>query len=266
MKIRNLEQRMRIENVSRRDMLKGIVSAGGLVVAAQVFPRIAFADGGSVNAYKTGADGMPGGTVWDPHVFVSIAPDGTVTIVTHRSEMGTGSRTSLPMVVADEMEADWAKVKIIQAPGDEQRYGNQDTDGSRSIRHFVQPMRACGAATRAMLEKAAALAWGCSDTEVRAQNHKVIHIPSGKSLGFGELAVAAAALPTPKANTLTLKDPSQFRYIGKGKVQIIDLRNITMGKAIYAQDVRIDGMKYAVIARPPVVLGKAVKFDADAAM
>lgn len=261
--IRNLEKRMRIENVSRRNMLKGIVSAGGLVVAAQIFPRGAFAE---ENAYNTGAGGMPGGTVWDPHVFVSIAPDGTVTIVTHRSEMGTGSRTSLPMVVADEMEADWAKVKIVQAPGDETKYGNQDTDGSRSIRHFVQPMRACGAATRAMLEKAAALAWACPDTEVRAQNHKVIHVPSGKSLGYGELAAAAAKLPTPKANTITLKDPSQFRYIGKGKVQITDMRDITMGKATYAQDIRVDGMKYAVIARPPVVLGKAVKYDADAAM
>ena len=136
-----------IENVSRRDFLKGVVAGGGLIVAAQVVPGTALADGGSVNAYKTGADGMPGGTVWDPHVFVSIAPDGTVTIVTHRSEMGTGSRTSLPMVVADEMEADWSKVKIVQAPGNEQKYGNQDTDGSRSIRHFIQPMRACGAAT-----------------------------------------------------------------------------------------------------------------------
>ena len=105
---------------------------------------------------------MPGGTVYDPHVFVSIAPDGTVTIVTHRSEMGTGSRTSLPMVVADEMEADWSRVKIVQAPGNEQKYGNQDTDGSRSIRHFIQPMRACGAATRQMLEHAAAITWGVS--------------------------------------------------------------------------------------------------------
>jgi isoquinoline 1-oxidoreductase beta subunit len=266
MNVRNLEKRMHIENVSRRNLLKGIVSAGGLVLAAQVLPRDALADGGSVNAYKTGADGMPGGTVWDPHVFVSIAPDGTVTIVTHRSEMGTGSRTSLPMVVADEMEADWSRVRIVQAPGDEQKYGNQDTDGSRSIRHFVQPMRACGAAARQMLERAAALAWACSDTDVRAENHKVVHIPSGKTLGYGELAAAAAALPTPRANTLQLKDPSQFRYIGKGEVQIIDMRDITMGKAVYAQDVRVPGMKYAVIARPPVVLGKAVKWDAAAAM
>ncbi|MEO8037714.1 MAG: molybdopterin cofactor-binding domain-containing protein, partial [Betaproteobacteria bacterium] len=218
------------------------------------------------NQYNTGAGGMPGGVVWDPHVFVAIAPDGTVTIVTHRSEMGTGSRTSLPMVVADEMDADWSKVKIIQAPGNEEKYGNQDTDGSRSIRHFIQPMRACGAATRRMLEQAAALTWSCPDTDVRAENHKVVHIPSGKSLGYGELAAAASALPTPKASDITLKDPSQFRYIGKGQVQITDLRDITTGKAKYAQDIHIDGLKYAVVARPPVVLGKAVKFDTAAAM
>ena len=255
-----------IVNVSRRNLLKGIVSAGGLVLAAQFVPRSALADGGSVNAYKTGAEGMPGGTVWDPHVFVSIAPDGTVSIVTHRSEMGTGSRTSLPMVVADEMEADWSRVKIVQAPGNEQKYGNQDTDGSRSIRHFVQPMRACGAAARQMLEHAAALTWGVSDTECKAQMHKVVHVPTGKSLGFGELAAAASALKTPSANSLTLKDPSEFRYIGKGNVQITDLFDITTGKAMYAQDIHVPGMMFAVIERPPVVLGKAVSWDANAAM
>jgi isoquinoline 1-oxidoreductase subunit beta len=255
-----------IKNVSRRNVLKGIVATGGLVLGAQFLPRHALADGGSVNAYDTGAGGMPGGTVWDPNVFVSIASDGTVTIVTHRSEMGTGSRTSLPMVVADEMEADWARVKIIQAPGDEQKYGNQDTDGSRSIRHFVQPMRACGAAARQMLERAAALQWGVSDVDCRAQNHKVVHVPSGRSVGFGELAATAAKLPVPPARTLTLKDPSQFRYIGKGEVQITDLFDITTGRAMYAQDMSVPGMKFAVVARPPVLGGKAKSYDAAAAM
>ena len=263
MKIEKFENQALIQNVSRRNVLKGIVSAGGLVMAAQFLPREAMAD---ENQYNTGAGGMPGGVVWDPHVYVSIDASGTVTIVTHRSEMGTGSRTSLPMVVADEMEADWSRVKIIQAPGDEQKYGNQDTDGSRSIRHFVQPMRLCGAATRQMLEHAAAIKWGVSDSDVRAQNHKVVHIPSGKSLGFGELAAAAAALPTPSMKSVTLKNPSQFRYIGKGNIQITDMLNIVTGKAMYAQDISIPGMKYAVIARPPVVLGRATSYDSDAAM
>lgn len=255
-----------IKNVSRRDVLKGIVSGGGFVVAAQFLPSMALADGGHVNQYKTGADGMPGGVVWNPQVFVSIAKDGTVTIVSHRSEMGTGSRTSLPMVVADEMDADWSKVKIVQAEGDEPKYGNQDTDGSRSVRHFIQPMRWCGAATRAMLEQAGATHFACSMMDVRAENHKVVHIPSGKSVGYGELADIAATMKVPSLKQITLKDPKDFRYIGKGNVAIYDMRDITTGKAVYAQDCRVDGMKYAVVARPPVVGGKAVKWDEAAAM
>ena len=252
-----------LENVSRRDVLKGVVTTGGFVLAAQFIPGIA---GAEENAYNTGAGGMPGGVVSDPHVYVAIAADGTVTIVSHRSEMGTGSRTSLPMVVADEMEADWSKVKIVQAPGDEPKYGNQDTDGSRSMRHFIQPMRTCGAATRLMLERAAALTWNCPDTEVRAEMHKVKHLPSGKTLGYGELAAAAAAQKTPRAGDIALKNASQFRYIGKGNVPIYDLHDITTGNTTYGQDVKVPGMKFAVVARPPVVGGEVVSFDEAAAM
>lgn len=250
-----------IKNVSRRNMLKGMVGTGGLVLAAQFVPSSLMAA-----EYKTGAGGMPGGVVWDPHVFVSIASDGTVTIVTHRSEMGTGSRTSLPMAVADEMEADWSRVKIVQAEGNEQKYGNQDTDGSRSIRHFIQPMRTCGAAARQMLEQAAAVTWGVSSTECHAQNHEVIHTPTGRKVGYGELAAVAAKLKTPNARDIELKDPADFRYIGKGEVQITDLRDITMGKAMYGQDIHVPGMKYAVVARPPVVLGTVKTYDEAAAM
>ena len=207
MNFEKFAQHAQVENVSRRNLLKGIVAGGGLVLAAPLFPRAAMADGGSVNAYKTGADGMPGGTVYDPKVYVSIATDGTVTIVTHRSEMGTGSRTSLPMIVADEMEADWSRVKIVQAPGDEQKYGNQDTDGSRSMRHFIQPMRECGAAMRQMLETAAAAKWGVDVSLCRAKSHHVVQLDAAKKetgtkLGFGELAEAAMALPVPPRATL----------------------------------------------------------------
>src|SRR5689334_17751775 len=124
---------MQIENVSRRAFLAGTAAVGGLVLAARILPAVA------QDAPKYGADGMPHGTVNDPRVFVSIADDGTVTIVCHRSEMGQGVRTGIPLIVADELEADWARVKIAQAPGDEARYGNQDTDGSRSTRHFMKP-------------------------------------------------------------------------------------------------------------------------------
>jgi isoquinoline 1-oxidoreductase beta subunit len=153
-KLEKIENRIRVENVSRRTVLKGLGIAGGLVLAAPITSRKAFA------AYQTGADKMPHGTVIDPHVFVAIAPDGTVTIIAHRSEMGTGVRTSLPMIVADEMEADWSRVHVKQAHGDETRFGNQDTDGSRSTRHYLIPMRQIGASARAMLEAAAAKRWG----------------------------------------------------------------------------------------------------------
>src|ERR1700729_811899 len=147
--IREIVSTSGIENVSRRGVLKGILSTTGLVLAVHVMPsRPALAD----DAPKWGADGMPHGTVNNPLAFVSVMPDGTVTIVCHRSEMGQGVRTGMPLILADELEADWTRVKVAQAPADEPRYGNQDTDGSRSTRHFLRPMRECGAAARMMLE------------------------------------------------------------------------------------------------------------------
>jgi len=249
-----------IANVSRRFMLKGIVASGALVVGASILPHAAMAD------WVTGADKMPGGTVNDPHVFIAIEPSGEVTIITNRSEMGTGVRTSLPMVVADEMEADWAFVHVKQAPGDEKKYGNQDTDGSRSMRHFVQPMRQCGAAMRMMLEQAAATRWAVPVAEVRAENHRVVHLASGRIASYGDLARQASALPTPPVESLKLKDPRDFRYIGTGSIRIVDLHDITTGHATYGIDAKIPGMKFAVVARPPVVGGKLVSFDASEAL
>lgn len=249
-----------IENVSRRSFLKASTATAVFVVAMQVVPlRKAL-------AYETGAGGMPHGTVNDPHVFISIDAAGTVTITAHRSEMGTGSRTGLPMVVADELEADWSRVRIVQAPGDEPRYGNQDTDGSRSMRHFIQPMRQCGAAMRQMLEQAAAKQWGVAAGEVAAQNHEVVHAASGRKLGYGELAAAAMDLPTPPVEQLKLKDPADFRYMGKGNLPITDLHDITTGKAVYGFDVILPGMRYAVVKRPAVVGGKVKSFDGAAAL
>ena len=215
---------------------------------------------------KYGADGMPNGWVDNALVFVSLAPDGTVSIVCHRSEMGQGVRTSMPMIVADELEADWARVKVIQAPGDEKRYGNQDTDGSRSTRHFFTPMRTCGASARMMLERAAAEQWKVPVGEVAAKNHQVVHAKSGRKLGYGQLAAAAAKQPVPPRDQVKLKDPSQFRYIGKGNIKLVDGRNIVTGKAVYGQDVRLPGMLYAVVARPDVYLGKVVSVDSSATM
>jgi isoquinoline 1-oxidoreductase beta subunit len=251
-----------ITKVDRRDFLMGVTSMGGLVLAAQV-PGINEA----MAAYPTGASGMPNGVVSNPKVFVAIASDGIVSIIAARAEMGNGAaRTALPMIVADELDADWARVRVVQSPGDEKTYGNQDTDGSRSVRHFIQPMRQCGAAARLMLEQAAAKKWGVAESEVQAQLHEVVHKASGRKLGYGELAADAAALPVPADDRIQLKQASAFRYIGKGNVRVTDLVDITVGKATYGQDVMLPGMKFAVVARPPVVGGKVASLDSGAAM
>jgi len=258
-KLRGFERHIKVENVSRRSILKGLGITGAFVLAAPVMSRPAL-------AYETGAGKMPHGVVVDPRVFVAIAPDGIVTIVAHRSEMGTGVRTSLPLIVAEEMEADWSRVHVKQAHGDEVKFGNQDTDGSRSTRHYLIPMRQIGASARAMLEAAAAKKWGVPVSEVKAANHEVVHSASGRHIGFGDLTADAAKEPVPSIGSVKLKDPKDFRYLGKGEIGIVDLRDITVGTARYGADVRLPGMKYAIIARPPVTGGKLVSFDGSAAM
>ncbi|SDB49679.1 xanthine dehydrogenase family protein molybdopterin-binding subunit [Pseudomonas sp. NFACC13-1] len=250
-----------LSNLSRRGFLKGASATGVLVLAATWGLPDAFAE-----EKKFGAEGMPHGAVDDPKVYVSIATDGSVTVICNRSEMGQGVRTSLSMVVADELDADWALVKVKQAPADEARFGNQDTDGSRSMRHWYEPMRRCGAAARTMLELAAAAQWKVPVGECHAQLHKVLHQPSGRELGYGELAAAASALPVPARDSLRLKQPSEFRYIGKEASRAIDGADIVNGRAVFGADVHFDGMLYAVIARPPVYGGKVKSVDSSAAL
>jgi len=248
-----------IANVSRRGFLAGTA----VFVLASGLPPSALAQ---EKEKAFGADAMPNGWRDDPTLFVAIAADGTVTVTCHRQEMGQGVRTSIAMLVADEMEADWAKIRVVQAHGDEERFGNQDTDGSRSLRHFHMPMRRVGATARTMLEQAAAAQWGVPAAEVRAENHRILHQASGRSLGYGDLAKAAAALPVPDRAAVRLKDPKAFRYIGKEDVGLVDNADITTGKAVYGIDVRLDGMLYAVVARPPVFGGKVRRHDAAAAL
>ena len=250
-----------IANVSRRKFLQGASALGGLVLAVGLPASLRAAD-----PPKYGADGMPHGWVDSPLVFVAIGEDGIVSIVCHRSEMGQGVRTGMPMIVADELEADWARVRVVQAPGDEARYGNQDTDGSRSTRHFFMPMRRCGAAARQMLEAAAAARWKVPVGEVQAKNGEVVHAPTGRRLGYGALAKAAASMPLPAMDAIRLKDPSQFRYIGTGKLKLVDAQDIVTGKAQYGMDTRLPGMLYAVVARPQVYGGKVVSVDTAAAL
>ncbi len=249
-------------HTSRRTFLKTVPALSGLVLGVGL-PGLTH---GADEPKKYGGDSMPNGLQDSPKIFVAIGADGIVSITVHRSEMGQGVRTSLPKIVADELEADWKYVRVVQAPGDEAKYGNQDTDGSRSTRHWFEPMRRCGASARMMLEQAAAAQWKVPLDQVEAKNHQVTHKPSGRKLGYGALAVAAAKLEVPARGTVKLKDPSAFRYIGKTDTHLVDGQAIVTGKAQYGIDTRLPGMLYAVIARPPVLGGKVKTFDAAEAL
>jgi len=249
--------------LSRRDFLGGTGGAAALGLTLGAWHDRVEAQ---TEPPKYGAYGMPNGVVENPLVFVAIAPDGIVTVTCHRAEMGQGVRTGVPLILADELEADWARVRVVQAPGDEARFGNQDTDGSRTTRHFFMPMRRCGAAARQMLEGAAAAKWGVPAGEVSAKNHQLIHKPTGRTLGFGDVAADAAKLPVPATGDLKLKTPAEFRYIGKGNVPIVDGFDMTTGRAKYGIDVVMPDMLYAVVARSPVYGGTLRGFDAAEAM
>jgi isoquinoline 1-oxidoreductase beta subunit len=245
-------------NVSRRGFLGGLFSAGAFVVASRFVPDTLFAAGAETGV-RTAADDA----VLHPSVYLGIDPDGTVHIVTHRSEMGTGIRTSLPMVAADELDADWARVKIVQGVGDA-RYGDQNTDGSKSIRDFFDAFRHAGASARAMLIQAAATQWNVPASECTTGLHDVVHAKSGRRAPYGSLVTAAAALPVPKADTLTLKPRGAWRYIGKDRA-LVDLADIVTGKAIYGMDAKVDGMVYASIEHPPVLGATITAIDDSAA-
>jgi isoquinoline 1-oxidoreductase subunit beta len=238
----------RLELATRRDFLNGIFSTGALIFAARILPQDA--DAATLDVSKA---------AWNPNIFLGIDTDGSVIIVAHRSEMGTGIRTSLPMVVADELDVDWARVRVVQAIGD-QKYGSQNTDGSCSIRDFYDTMREAGATARLMLERAAAAQWNVPVTECRAQNHEVAHRSSNRKLAYGQLVTAAAKQPMPRKEELKFKSAAEFRYIGKG-VPSIDLSDICTGHGVYGFDARVPGMVYASIERPPVLGGKLKSFD-----
>jgi isoquinoline 1-oxidoreductase beta subunit len=244
-----------IQNVSRRGLLRGAgIVATGLVLGLRVGGFRPFTDDA---AAATPAR-------FSPNVYLAIDAAGAVTIVAHRAEMGTGIRTSLPMVLADELEADWHRVSVVQATGDK-KYGDQNTDGSRSVRQFYQVMREAGAAARQMLEAAAAQTWGVAPDQCHARLHTVVHQPTGRTLDFGALAAVAATLPVPARDRLRLKASSERRYIGQ-PLPIVDLADIVAGKAVYGIDIALPGMKYASVERCPVYGGTAKSFDATAAL
>ncbi len=250
-----------IENLSRRDVLKGAGATTALVLGARLAPHTL------ISGAKAAATSVR------PNLFVSIDNTGAVTITCNRVEMGQGVRTGIPMILADELEADWNRVKIWQAPGDESKYDpagkdGQNTDGSRSTRHHLDIMRELGASARQVLEQAAAQKWGVDPGEVYAKDHRIHHTGSGRSFDYGELVDVAAEIELPTGDGAPkprLKDKSEWKYIGKD-MPVVDNYDITTGGAAYGADLSIPGMKIAVIARAPVYRGKVKSFDAAEAL
>jgi isoquinoline 1-oxidoreductase subunit beta len=241
-----------IANVSRREFIAEMFSTGALVLGVSLVPESLWA-----RTYPRAT--IAKGAALRPNVFVAVQADDTISIVAARSEMGTGISTALPLVLADELDADWSKVKIHQADGDK-RYGNQDTDGSHSIRSFFDVMRDCGAAARHMLIQAAAAHWKVSSAACETKLGTVINRGSGRTLTYGELAASASKLPVPNKAELRLKPSSAWRYIGKD-IPRYNITALCTGQPIFGIDQRVDRMLYASVERPPVFGGKVKSYD-----
>lgn len=238
-----------IHNMSRRSFVKNIgLASGGLILA------------GSTYWYFDKKN--PENTIaFNPNLFVQLNSDGSLILIASRSEMGNGVRTSLTSVIADEMDADWTRVTVKQAVGDV-KYGDQNTDGSKSILYLYETMRKMGATVRAMLITAAAKKWQVPEEECTAENHFIIHT-SGKKIEFGALVESAKTLKVPE--TVVYKNPNDFKYIGK-HLKSIDINEYVNGSAVFGLDKRLPNMKFVAIARCPVTFGTVKSFDKTAAM
>lgn len=238
--------------IERRTFLKvGTAAAGGLVLGVYLPER------------ASAQFGPPGGGAITPHAFVRIGSDDVVTLIIHKPDNGQGTETSIAMLLAEELECDWTKVRTEFAPIDP-IYGGalQGTFGSLAIRTSYEPMRRTGAAAREMLVEAAAARWGVDRAQCRAENGVVVNTATNARLTYGSLAEAAATLPVP--SNVALKDPSQFTLIGKPLGRVDTPAKIT-GRAVFGIDVRVPGMRYAVVARPPAFGGSVARFDATKA-
>ncbi len=250
------------KRVTRRSFLIGLnLSLGGLALG--VFGGRAEAKGEGPWPRPSPGSPPPQTSGLNPNVMVHVAPDGTTTIVCHRSEMGQGIRSSLPLLIADELGADPARVVVVQAVGDK-KYGDQNTDGSTSIRKFYEQLRQSGAAVRTMLVAAAAAQWKVKPATCTTRMHEVVHLPSKRTLAFGALVGAAAKLAVPKPETLVLRPFEELVHIANPP--LLDGPAIVDGSSVFGADVKLPGMLVAVIARPPVVGGKVVRHDPSRAL
>lgn len=240
-----------IQQINRRDFVKlfGLASSG-IILGCSV--------SGGKKEFIPQVDGT-----FKPNLFIHLEKNGNITLLASRSEMGQGIRTSLASAIADEMEADWKYVTVKQATGNA-KYGNQNTDGSRSVRTILEPMRKMGASAKMMLITTAAKKWNVAETECKAENHYILNTVTNDKFFFGDLVDEAAKVAIPADETIKLKKNEDFKYIGK-KLKSVDLKDFTHGTATYGIDVKIPNMKYAAIARCPVTFGTVKNFDASSA-
>lgn len=239
-------------DLTRRTFLQ-LVGGVGASFALGSFTSIACAAEPSAGRQK--------GEPFAPNAFLTIDPDGTCTVTITKSDMGQGVRTTFAMLVAEELDADWSKVEVRQAEGDNSKYGGQGTGGSSSTRSMNKRLRDVGATARAMLIAAAAQQWSVDPATCKTDKGKVIG-PNGKTLTYGELTTAAKAIPIPSG--VKTKDKSEFKIIGKATNRV-DNTDVVTGKAMYGMDVHVEGMLYAVCARPPSFRGAASNVDDTAA-
>jgi len=227
--------------LSRREFVAAGVAAGAGLVVGFCLPHT----------------GGAGKEVFSPNAYLRITPDNKVTIVVARSEMGQGVRTALPMILAEELEADWKKIDIEQA-GASTLYGDQTTGGSASVRTTWDPMRKAGAAAREMLISAAALTWGVPRSTCVAQGGNILHGASQRRLSYGELAGKAATLPIP--TDVPLKQSKDYKIVGQ-RLARVDTPAKVKGEAMFGIDFRMPEMKFALLSRCPTIGGKVLSFD-----
>ena len=247
-----------ITKLDRRDFLRLGAAAGGGLVLGVTFSGAARANG-SIEAALGAGDAAAG---FHPNAFVQIDPSGAITIWSAKADMGQGVRTALPMIVADELDADWTDVTTVQADAHPEKYGQQMTVGSMSVRLGWMSLRQAGASAREMLVAAGAAALGVPVSELRTERSRVLHDASGRSLSYGELAEAAAALPVPEEPRL--KDPDEFTLIGTD-VPLVDTDLKVTGRAVFGLDVRVPGLLYGTVVKPDVLGGTLASFDDTAA-
>jgi isoquinoline 1-oxidoreductase beta subunit len=254
---------MSATTIKRRDFLKTGAAVGGGLLISLYLPKLSQA---GVSAKPTDKLKSIEPATFAPNAFIRIAPDDTVTVIVNKSEMGQGVYTSLPMLIAEELEADWSKIKVESAPVDavynHTVFGMQLTGGSTSTASEWQRFRKAGATARIMLIAAAAQNWKVEPQSLRAENGFVIHAASNRRASFGSLADTAATLTPPK--DVPLKDPKDFKLIGKS-TRRLDTPAKVNGSAQFGLDVQIPGMMTAVVARPPVFGGKVVSLNAERA-